>query len=191
MVEYLKKATKTARTDATDVRNTVMGMLDEIEAKGDEAGAKAKRAEAEGLRSEAKLKVFQEGGTFGVAIDAVKESKFFKAVKEEVAPTIHGDGEQSRDFTYVANAVHANLLALFVDHPDAVNQVYNIACGEQTTLNELWKMIKKITKSDLVAQYGSKRPGDVKHSLADINKAKEILGYENKTNVAKGLQLIL
>ena len=112
---------------------------------------------------------------------------FFKAVKDGVAPTIHGDGEQSRDFTYVSNAADANLLALFVENPEAVNQVYNIACGERTTLNELWEMIKEITGSTIDSRSGAGRPGDVKHSLADVTKAENFLDYHVKSYIKDGL----
>ncbi len=115
---------------------------------------------------------------------------FFKAVEEGIPPTIHGDGEQSRDFTYVANAVHANMLALFTDNPEAVNQVFNVACGEQTTLNELWQMIKEITGSDLEAKYGPGRPGDVRASLADVGKARKLFEYKVQQTIQQGLELV-
>ncbi len=113
---------------------------------------------------------------------------FFNAIKNNRPPTIHGDGEQSRDFTFVANAVHANLLALFTDDASAMNQVYNVACGERTTLNELWSMVKEITGSDMDAIDGERRPGDVKDSLADINKAARYLRYDPLVRIFEGLQ---
>ena len=113
---------------------------------------------------------------------------FFKAVQEDKAPVIHGDGEQSRDFTYVDNAVYANKLALFTENPEAVNQVYNVACGKQTSLNELWQCIKEITNSDLQASYSPSRPGDVKHSLADISKIAKYLGYHPRITIEQGLE---
>ena len=114
---------------------------------------------------------------------------FFKAALEDDPPTINGDGSFSRDFTYVENAVQANCLALFTDNSKALNQVYNIACGNRTSLNELWVMIKTISNTTADAQYGEERVGDVPHSLADISKARELLGYRPEVSVQKGLKL--
>ena len=102
---------------------------------------------------------------------------FVEALKKNSAPTINGDGSHSRDFTYVANAVSANLLSLFTENPDAVNQVYNIACGQQTSLLELFNALKQQAGSDLEPVFGPERAGDVKHSLANIEKAQQLLGY--------------
>ncbi len=113
---------------------------------------------------------------------------FIKAVKEGVSPTINGDGSVSRDFTYVANAVQANILALFTENTEGVNQVYNVACGERTTLKELWAIIKDISDSNVEPIYGSPRKGDIPHSLADISKAVNLLEYNPKYNVQKGLK---
>ena len=113
---------------------------------------------------------------------------FVKAVLNNEPPLINGDGEHSRDFTFVANAVQANILALTTDNNEAVNQVYNIACGEQTSLNELFENIKQTAGSDLAPKYGPERAGDVKHSLADVTKAAELLGYEPKVTVKEGLK---
>lgn len=113
---------------------------------------------------------------------------FISAVLNNLPPTINGDGNHSRDFTYVANAVQANVRALFTNNPNAVNQVYNIAYGEKTSLNELFENIKEIAGSDLAAQYGPERRGDVKHSLADISKAKELLEYDPQVNIKQGLE---
>jgi len=113
---------------------------------------------------------------------------FIKAVLDNEPPLINGDGEHSRDFTYVANAVHANEVALFTENKEAINQVYNIAFGEQTSLNELFQTIKEIAGSDLAAKYGPERTGDVKHSLADISKAKTFLGYNSAVSVRDGLK---
>ncbi|RYY01129.1 MAG: SDR family oxidoreductase [Gammaproteobacteria bacterium] len=112
---------------------------------------------------------------------------FINAVLKNEPPTINGDGEHSRDFTYVANAVKANDLALFTDNKAAVNEVYNIACGEQTTLNELFTEIKGIAGSDLVPIYGPDRKGDVKHSLADITKADTLLQFQPSVTIRQGL----
>jgi UDP-N-acetylglucosamine/UDP-N-acetylgalactosamine 4-epimerase len=113
---------------------------------------------------------------------------FIKAVLNNEPPVINGDGEHSRDFTFVGNAVDANVRALTVDNPEAVNQVYNIAFGERTTLNEVFESIKEVAGSDLAPLYGPERKGDVKHSLADISKAKDLLGYQPGTSVREGLK---
>lgn len=113
---------------------------------------------------------------------------FAKALLENKAPVINGDGSHSRDFTFVANAVQANIAALFTNNEEAVNQVYNIACGEQTSLNELFKALQNEAGIDLQPIYGPERTGDVKHSLADISKAKSLLGYFPFVSVKEGLK---
>jgi UDP-N-acetylglucosamine 4-epimerase len=113
---------------------------------------------------------------------------FVKAVLDNKAPVINGDGEHSRDFTYVTNAVQANIKAMFTDNTKAVNQVYNIACGEQTSLLQLFNHIKKEADSNLQPVHGPERAGDVKHSLADISKAKNLLGYHPAVSVEDGLK---
>lgn len=113
---------------------------------------------------------------------------FINAVLNNEPPTINGNGEHSRDFTFVGNAVLANELALFTTNAEAVNKVYNIACGEQTSLNELFQSLKGIAGSDLVPIYGPDRTGDVKHSLADISKAKNLLEYNPATTIKEGLK---
>jgi len=113
---------------------------------------------------------------------------FINAVLNNEPPRINGDGEHSRDFTYVANAVQANDCALFTQNQEALNTVYNIAFGERTTLNELFQHIKEIAGSDLVPIYGEARSGDVLHSLADISKARTALGYDPAVSVREGLK---
>jgi UDP-N-acetylglucosamine 4-epimerase len=113
---------------------------------------------------------------------------FIKAVLDNEPPTINGDGEHSRDFTYVANAVHANECALFTQNAKAVNEVYNVAIGERTSLNQLFEMIKEVAGSDLAPKYGPERRGDVKHSLADISKAKELMTYHPSVSIKQGLK---
>jgi UDP-N-acetylglucosamine/UDP-N-acetylgalactosamine 4-epimerase len=113
---------------------------------------------------------------------------FIKAVLNNEPPLINGDGEHSRDFTFVENAVQANTLALFTKNKEAVNQVYNIAFGTKTSLNEVFEMIKEIGGSDLAPKYGPERKGDVKHSLADISKAKELLGYHPEFDIREGMK---
>ena len=113
---------------------------------------------------------------------------FVKAIMRDQPPVINGNGEQSRDFTYVANAVQANIKAMFTENKKAINQVYNIACGHQTSLNQLFDHLKDINGSKLMAIHGPERTGDVKHSLADISKAKNLLGYDPVVSVTDGLQ---
>lgn len=113
---------------------------------------------------------------------------FIKSVLDNEPPVINGDGEHSRDFTYVGNAVQANELALFTSNTEAVNQVYNIACGEQTSLNQLFGSLKNIAGSDLAPIYGPERKGDVKHSLADISKAKTLLSFNPSMTIQQGLK---
>jgi len=114
---------------------------------------------------------------------------FFKHSLNNSNPTINGDGSYSRDFTFVQNAVHANILALKTEDNIALNQVYNIAVGKQTDLNMLWEFIKKITSASSNATHGSFREGDIPHSLADIQKAKTLLNYNPKIDIKPGLEL--
>ncbi|MFN2438879.1 MAG: SDR family oxidoreductase [Chitinophagaceae bacterium] len=113
---------------------------------------------------------------------------FMKAILNNEPPVINGDGEQSRDFTFVENAVQANVKALFTNNAKALNQVYNIAYGEQTTLNELFEHLKQIAGSDLAPKYGAERAGDVRHSLADISRARMLLNYNPVVSVREGLK---
>ncbi|HJS53616.1 MAG TPA: NAD-dependent epimerase/dehydratase family protein, partial [Chitinophagaceae bacterium] len=113
---------------------------------------------------------------------------FIKALLEGRSPVINGDGENSRDFTFVDDVVQANLLAMFTENSAAVNQVYNIAKGEQTTLNELFGMLKEISGKDIQAIHGNERGGDIKHSHADISKAKRLLGYDPAISPLEGLR---
>lgn len=113
---------------------------------------------------------------------------FAEAIIKKEQPVINGDGEHSRDFTYVDNAVQANLLSLLTNNAAAINQVYNIACGEQTSLNELYEGLRTEAGVSTAPKYGPERTGDVKHSLADISKARQLLGYEVKVAVKEGLQ---
>lgn len=112
---------------------------------------------------------------------------FIQCILDNEKPTINGDGSHSRDFTFVANAVRANILALFTDKEEALNQVYNVACGEQTSLNQLWQYLQEIMDSSLTPNYGKERKGDVKDSLANIDKIKSNLGYQVHVNIREGL----
>lgn len=115
---------------------------------------------------------------------------FCKAFLENQSPTINGDGETSRDFTYVDNAVQANLLSLFTVNHNALNEVYNVACGEQTTLNEMVDLLNEISNLQLKPNYKVERKGDVKHSLASTDKAKTNLGYDPKVSFREGLEQV-
>lgn len=114
---------------------------------------------------------------------------FMKSVLENKPPVINGSGEHSRDFTFVQNAVQANVKAMFTTNPDAVNQVYNIAFGIQTTLNEVFNDIKEGAGSTLQPIHGPERKGDVRHSLADISKAKSLLRYQPEFSAKEGLKI--
>ncbi|MBS7563847.1 SDR family oxidoreductase [Mucilaginibacter sp. Bleaf8] len=116
---------------------------------------------------------------------------FIQAVKEQRPALINGDGEQTRDFTFVQNAVQANILALLVDNEAAVNQVYNVACGEQVSLNRLWDLITEKESVGLKAQYRAFRVGDVRHSIADISKAQRLLGYTPDVMLQEGLNITI
>lgn len=119
--------------------------------------------------------------------------KFISALIQNNSVTINGDGETSRDFCYVDNAVQANILAGLTQSESATNQIYNIAVGEQTTLNELFNEIKSqllklnLDLKEVYPNYGDFRDGDVRHSLADIKKANQLLGYSPEFNVKEGL----
>lgn len=112
--------------------------------------------------------------------------KLVTAAFADEAPTIFGDGEQSRDFTYVRNVVRANILAC--NAPDrALGNTYNVGTGNRITVNELWRRIKELSGSKVEAQTGPVRPGDVRHSLASLDRARADLGYEPITDFADGL----
>ena len=111
--------------------------------------------------------------------------KFIKALLTGTRPTVYGDGKQSRDFTYVDNVVHGNLLAL--EAPDVPGKVMNLACGGRLTLNKLLVFLKEITGSDVEAVYAEPRPGDVRHSWADVTVAEECLGYKTLVSLKEGL----
>lgn len=115
---------------------------------------------------------------------------FCQAFIDGKRPTINGDGEHSRDFTYVANAVQANELALFNENKEALNQIYNVACNDRISLNELVEVLQKISGKNLQPEYGPERPGDVKHSEADITKIKKYLGYSELIAFEDGLKLV-
>lgn len=114
-------------------------------------------------------------------------SRFISALLSEERPIIYGDGEQSRDFTFVADVVQANMRA--AETTRGIGEVINFARGERTTLNELLETLKKITgRTEVRPDYREPRAGDVRHSLADITRAREFLGYVPQTNLEEGLQ---
>jgi UDP-glucose 4-epimerase len=114
-------------------------------------------------------------------------AKFITQMLNGRQPTIFGDGEQSRDFTYIDNAVQANLLAC-VAPAEVAGKVFNVATGERVTLNETVKLLQGLTGYSGDPIYGAERGGDIKHSLADISAAKQHLGYEPKIDFAEGLR---
>ena len=111
---------------------------------------------------------------------------FFKHALAGTNPVINGDGSITRDYTYVGNVVKANINALFTDSYSG-HEVFNIACGATTTLNELWQQIKAITGSASEAIHGPNRSGDILHSLADVSKAASLINYTNLTDLPTGL----
>jgi UDP-N-acetylglucosamine 4-epimerase len=111
---------------------------------------------------------------------------FMQALTDNVAPTINGDGEQTRDFTFVANAVQANVRAFFASET-SVNEVFNVACGTRISLNTLWTDLQNISKTTIDAVYGPTRAGDVRDSLANIDKARSLMGYDPEYMVKEGL----
>jgi len=116
---------------------------------------------------------------------------FLRAAKMKINPIINGDGNTSRDFTYVENVVEANIKALLNTKDVNSHEVLNIAFGEQTSLKELWEIICSISKLSIKPEFREERIGDVKHSLAEISKAKRLIGYDPKVNIKKGLELTI
>jgi UDP-glucose 4-epimerase len=115
-------------------------------------------------------------------------AKFITQMLAGEQPTIFGDGKQSRDFTYIDNAVHANLLAAKAPADQVAGQVFNVATGTRADLNETFEILKKLTGFSGTVKYGPDREGDVKHSLADISSAENYLGYTPQVNFEEGLR---
>jgi len=111
---------------------------------------------------------------------------FVTAILKDKPPTVFGDGEQSRDFTYIDNVVDANLLAARAEH--TAGEVLNIACGQAVTVNETIDVINDLLGKDIKLFYTDPRPGDVKHSLADIALAEKTIGYKPTVPFKQGLQ---
>jgi UDP-glucose 4-epimerase len=117
-------------------------------------------------------------------------SRFIDALLNGKQPTIYGDGEQSRDFTYISNVVDANLKA--AESASAVGQVINIANGERVTINEVFEMVKKLTgRAEVQAEYAPPRTGDVRDSLADLSLARSLLRYSPQVGLEQGLRLTI
>lgn len=116
---------------------------------------------------------------------------FIKALLNNEAPYINGDGEQSRDFTFVHNAVQANVLALTTDKAAACNQAYNIAFGQRFTINQMYDAICAYLQKDIKAIHREPRDGDIRDSLADISKAQQLLGYQPQYSFEQGLPLTI
>jgi UDP-N-acetylglucosamine 4-epimerase len=114
---------------------------------------------------------------------------FINSVINNEPLKIDGDGEQTRDFTFVENAVQANVKAAEVENNDAFNQIYNVAVGERTSINQLFSTIKTLASSNLNPEYKQGRAGDVRDSLADISKIKNFLGYNPTVSINEGLKL--
>ncbi len=115
-------------------------------------------------------------------------AKFASMMLAGEQPTIHGDGEQSRDFTYIENVVQANLKAAAAPAEKVAGRMFNCACGKPYTLNETYKLMAEIIGYKNPPQYGPPREGDIKHSYADISAAREALGYDPKVDFLEGLR---
>jgi nucleoside-diphosphate-sugar epimerase len=115
-------------------------------------------------------------------------AKFITQMLRGEQPAIFGDGEQSRDFTYIDNAVDANLLACHAPATQAAGKVFNVATGRRVTLNETFQLLRGMTSYTGQPNYGPERGGDIKHSLADISQAEKHLGYKAKVDFEQGLR---
>jgi UDP-glucose 4-epimerase len=115
-------------------------------------------------------------------------AKFITSMLAGEAPTMYGDGEQSRDFTYVDNAVQANLKACAAPAELCAGKALNIACGERVSLNQTYEILQEFTGFNQNAKYGPERAGDIKHSLADISAARQAIGYDPQVGFEEGLR---
>lgn len=115
-------------------------------------------------------------------------AKFITQMLAGEQPVMFGDGKQSRDFTYVENAVHANLLACKAPAKDVAGKVFNVASGRHVYLNDLYRILQKLTGYSAQAKYGAERRGDVKDSLADLSRAEKYLGYRPTVSPEEGLR---
>jgi UDP-N-acetylglucosamine 4-epimerase len=117
--------------------------------------------------------------------------KFIQLMKNDTKPQINGDGTYSRDFTFVDNAVYANLLGMLTNNVEAYGSTFNIGCGDQYSLNELVKIINNNLGKNIEPIYGDLRPGDIPHSNANISKAETILGYKVLVNFEEGIKRLI
>ena len=113
---------------------------------------------------------------------------FMQSLKDNKPSKINGDGEQTRDFTFIDNVIQANVKGFFASK-EAKNEIFNVACGERITINYLWDSLRVAAGSELKAIYGPPRQGDVRDSLADISKAERLLGYKPQYTVREGLKI--
>ena len=114
--------------------------------------------------------------------------KFATAILRGERPLVYGDGKQSRDFTYVDNAVAANLLAASAPKKRVSGEVFNVACGQNATLLDVIERLNRLIGADIQPKFAAPRAGDVRHSKADISKARRLLGYRSKISLAEGLE---
>jgi nucleoside-diphosphate-sugar epimerase len=114
--------------------------------------------------------------------------RFITAAREGRSPTINGDGEQTRDFTYIDNVVEANVLAARTPGERVSGLVFNVGAGERTSVNRLWQEIQGVVGSNVAAQYGPARPGDVRDSLADLTRIQAAMGYQVRVGLREGLE---
>ncbi|GAA4350862.1 SDR family oxidoreductase [Hymenobacter saemangeumensis] len=126
------------------------------------------------------------GGAYAAVIPL-----FIDALLRNEAPTLNGDGGQTRDFTFVENCVQANIRAALTSNPEAVNQVYNIAVGDRTSLVQMYDILREEAGSTLEPKFGPDRAGDIRDSLADISKASTLLGYQPQVRIREGLKKTL
>lgn len=116
---------------------------------------------------------------------------FIDALLKGEAPTLNGEGRQTRDFTFVENCVQANILAATTRNEGAVNQVVNVAVGDRTSLREMYQLLREAAGSSIEPTYGPPRAGDIQDSLADISKARTLLGYNPRVRIKEGLERTL
>lgn len=116
---------------------------------------------------------------------------FMQAMLDQKSPRIFGDGEQSRDFTFVADAVQANIRSMLGSNSEACGKIYNVAFGQRTTVNQLFQTIAGLSNSNIEPIYAEARKGDVLHSLADVSQARTLIEYSPDFDLEKGLELTL
>jgi len=114
--------------------------------------------------------------------------QFVAAALQAEPPTIYGDGNQTRDFVYVANVVHANVLAARAPAARVAGQVFNVGCAQSVSINDLWDRIQTLTGAPVLPRHEQGRPGEVRNSLASIDKARELVGYEPVIDFEEGLR---